>query len=202
MTNATGPYISIPVMKGDTIDASVYYFYDDQSTNSSSQQMLTEEQASPGGNNDFTFMAPLITTSPRIPGMDDRKALGGKINLNLAALYPIGKALFGKKNESTSNLSISENTLGTPSAAYLELILYNKDSVEKDRRTVSVKNSTFWTQMDTTLTASVNGYMIVQLRSQDTQDTWFDDLQIDHIKPERAVVLQENHYYPFGLQSA
>ncbi|MGB5927436.1 MAG: RHS repeat-associated core domain-containing protein, partial [Cyclobacteriaceae bacterium] len=200
VTNATGPYISIPVMKGDTIDASVYYFYDDQSTSSSSQQMLTQEKSSPGSNNDFTFMAPLITTSPRIPGTGDREALGGKISLNLAALYPIGKALFGKKNESTSNLSISENTLGMPPAAYLELLLYDKDSSLVSSQAVPVGSSTFWSQIDGTLTASVNGYIVVQLRSQDTQDVWFDDLQIDHRKPDRAVVLQENHYYPFGLQ--
>ncbi|MGB5979295.1 MAG: hypothetical protein WBG62_17915 [Cyclobacteriaceae bacterium] len=105
-------------------------------------------------------------------------------------------------NKKASNLTVSENTLDTPPTAYLELIIYDKDSVEQDRTTVPVGSSTFWSQIDGTLTASVNGYAVVQLRSQDTQDTWFDDLQIDHIKPERAVVLQENHYYPFGLQSA
>ncbi|MGB5980248.1 MAG: hypothetical protein WBG62_22735, partial [Cyclobacteriaceae bacterium] len=68
--------------------------------------------------------------------------------------------------------------------------------------TVPVGSSTFWSQIDGTLTASVNGYVVVQICSQDAQSVWFDDLQIDHRKPERAVVRQENHYYPFGLQSA
>ncbi|MFA0961234.1 hypothetical protein AB9P05_05480 [Roseivirga sp. BDSF3-8] len=200
VTNATGPYISIPVMKGDTIDASVYYYYDDQSTSSSSQQMLTSEQETGGSGNDFTFTAPLFTTTPRIPGTGDNQAAGGGVRFNLAALYPIGKALFGNKKESTSNLSISESTLSTAPAAYLELILYDKDSALVSSQAVPVGSSTFWAQINGTLTASDNGYVVVQLRSQDTQDVWFDDLQIDHRKPDRAVVLQENHYYPFGLQ--
>ncbi|MFA0961222.1 RHS repeat-associated core domain-containing protein [Roseivirga sp. BDSF3-8] len=200
VTNATGPYISIPVMKGDTIDASVYYYYDDQSTSSSSQQMLTSEQETGGSGNEFTFTAPLFTTTPRIPGTGDNQAAGGGVRFNLAALYPIGKALFGNKKESTSNLSISEGTLSTAPAAYLELLLYDKDSALVSSQAVPVGSSTFWAQIDGTLTASDNGYVVVQLRSQDTQDVWFDDLQIDHRKPDRAVVLQENHYYPFGLQ--
>ncbi len=35
--------------------------------------------------------------------------------------------------------------------------------------------------------------------SSDSRDTWFDDLKIEITNRPTAVVVQENHYYPFGL---
>ncbi|MGB5979572.1 MAG: hypothetical protein WBG62_19310 [Cyclobacteriaceae bacterium] len=49
--------------------------------------------------------------------------------------------------------------------------MYDKDSSLVSSQAVPVGSSTFWSQIDSTLTASVNGYIVVQLRSQDTQDT-------------------------------
>ena len=57
-----------------------------------------------------------------------------------------------------------------------------------------------WERLALDFTAHENGYLQIFVANEsETTNAWFDDLKISHTK---NLIVQENHYYPFGLELA
>lgn len=51
----------------------------------------------------------------------------------------------------------------------------------------------------TDITITKNGYLYVYVSNESQGSVYFDDLRVEHIK---GPILEESHYYPFGLTMA
>jgi hypothetical protein len=49
------------------------------------------------------------------------------------------------------------------------------------------------------ITITKNGYLFVYVSNESQGNVYFDDIRVEHIK---GPILEETHYYPFGLTMA
>ncbi len=102
------------------------------------------------------------------------------------------------------NLLGMQSTL-TPPQAKLVVNLYHPVSGTLQgtyEQPVTLAGATAWEELSigftTTSQVKVEAY-VISTEADETFYTWFDDLKIEIINKPTAVVVQENHYYPFGL---
>ncbi|MDW7691788.1 DUF6443 domain-containing protein [Flammeovirgaceae bacterium SG7u.111] len=99
--------------------------------------------------------------------------------------------------------SLGDNPTANEPAAYLAIELYNHDGelVNSQVRWVSGMGGGGWYSLDTypDLKVEQDGYAKVYVANESAAKVWFDDLQITH---KKAIIAQENHYYPFGMNMA
>jgi len=56
-----------------------------------------------------------------------------------------------------------------------------------------------WQDLELTFTATERGYLQVFVANESDQEVFFDDMIIEHTL---QLIVQENHYYPFGMNLA
>ena len=173
-SNPFGPSLSLKVSKGDKIDMEVWGYYEGGSGYSSTVGMTG-------------FIASLASIFGGVNGGTSEQ-----------------QSIFDGINDAFAGLSSLNGTQGDDyPAAYLNYIFVddNYDFTAGDAGyTQIIDNGGTWTKdkIDLSYTAPESGYIYVytSLESDVSTGVHFDDLKITHHHVE---VLQENHYYPFGL---
>ncbi|MGE0931758.1 DUF6443 domain-containing protein [Peijinzhouia sedimentorum] len=85
--------------------------------------------------------------------------------------------------------------------SYLGYILYDQDSIRYDSGRVEISRQAFTNPEELALdiTATQGGFVEVYVYNASASPVWYDQFSISS---SQAVIIQENHYYPFGMQIA
>jgi len=85
--------------------------------------------------------------------------------------------------------------------SYLGYILYDQDSIRYDSGRVEISRNAFTNPEELALdiTATQGGFVEVYVYNGSASPVWYDQFSISS---SQAVIIQENHYYPFGMQIA
>jgi RHS repeat-associated protein len=90
----------------------------------------------------------------------------------------------------------ANNTLNTP-RAYLRYIFYDENDIPLHTDSDYIHTaSNACDHLGLSFTATANGTIQVYVANESNTEVWFDDIQITH---EENLIVQENHYYPFGM---
>jgi RHS repeat-associated protein len=184
-TNGTykpvGPSIALKVMAGDTYSLATQYYYNSQTI---------------GGKNDIKqdiFEVMLATISGTVSAASQGKATPQQLSSGSSSLENV-------VNNFINNRDVPNN--GFP-RAFLNWILLDEqfNYVPSGSGFIRVEGAgTLVTLANSNIPITKSGYLFVFLsnESQNT-DVYFDNLTIQHVT---GPLLEETHYYPFGLVMA
>ncbi len=122
------------------------------------------------------------------------------LNFNILAVVPFIKNLFVKPTKVSQTLVGLRNP---QPKGYIEIAVY-KDSLltellQTKTTQISEKGEYFWENLQDSLTFDTDGFVVVSLRNESEKDVLFDELDLKVYGTEKAVIIQENHYEPFGM---
>ncbi|PWU01082.1 MAG: hypothetical protein C5B52_07830 [Bacteroidetes bacterium] len=180
-----GPSILLKVMATDTVDIKTDVFYKSAGQNNNNNHIISE------------MVAGLIA------------AFGG----TSSAMDPTGHYTIGDRNTTTFNSSgypgIDNLKNGDPNLnagkpkAYMNWILFDEQfnmvSSSSGTRQINSNADTKGTMAELGKIMSTNGYLYVYLSNESPMDVYFENFQVTH---HRGRILDENHYYLFGLPIA
>jgi|GEM_PF-981452 len=167
----TGPAKLMQVSRGDVVNLEAYAYYTGNYTDN-------------GSINSGAFISSIISAvTGAAPAGAETSAISGAINGNSATVF------------------VGNDGNNTQPRAYLNYILFDQDFNYVDAGFDQVTNAAKDGHERLTLPAlgiNQGGYLYVYVsnESNNSQDVYFDDLRITHTKGK---VLQEDHYYPFGM---
>ena len=172
-----GPWIILKVMSGDRIDISANYFYN----------VNTPGQT---GTPPYTSLAALF--APIFQSFNP----GALKNVSLMNTHV--NSMLGYYSNDVKNNSDTNHT-----KAYLNYVTLDNmfDYVAGQSGALQVgatgtDNGKLRTPLFTTLPISTSGYVCIFLSNIDPVNVYFDNLSIVHTSGQ---LVEENHYYPFGL---
>ncbi|MFL5786867.1 MAG: T6SS effector amidase Tae4 family protein, partial [Flavisolibacter sp.] len=183
-SNKTGLNMMIKVMSGDKVDIFGRSYY------SASGQTFTNANSTP-----ITAVTDIIGTLLNAPG-----ALAGSKGLGSTQLQTL--------NPSTVFNSLIRGSNGTTSSvpkAYINFIFFDDQfryvtsGFSQVGASGAVKSHWNTDASLQNITVSKNGYLYVYVSNESNWDVYFDNLQVIH---KRGAILDETHYYPFGLPIA
>ncbi|MBB6609985.1 hypothetical protein H7F15_02955 [Pontibacter sp. Tf4] len=92
---------------------------------------------------------------------------------------------------------IIQKEKGVPKA-YLRYIVYDSDSnyVTSGYQALGRNGKGNWEKLELKYKAEEDGFAEVYLANESGNDAWFDDMSVSVTS---AMIVQENHYYPFGM---
>jgi len=138
----------------------------------------------------------------------ETSSTGSGINLSLYLTNPSNfrGGSESNRNPALLNLGLGLSPVTNPPAgvpkAQLRYLFYDKDNKFISSQSVAVTASAANSWLKLTLpqfSASQDGYLQVLVVNESNVDVWFDDLSITHTE---ALIVQENHYDPWGLNLA
>lgn len=183
---AIGAAKLLKVMSGDKIQASVQFYYTTANTNNTGASGINSLAA-----NIATLIGNSITPAGVI------KSGAAAISDNLLTQSPLA-----------TMLNTPNSTSGTNNApkAYLHILLFNEqfqfDQVNSKVVPVSYLVGSWGTISRIGANAvpvKKNGYAYVYFSNESDELVYFDNFNLTH---ERGPILEETHYYPFGLTMA
>ncbi len=174
-----GPWKSLPVRQGDQIDVKVFANY------------LNPD------NQSFNIPATFLTFLSGLPGYGSQTINGETTQPN----FPISNITVGLTAGLIPN---NANTSSTLPSAYLYLIFYPENGGNPTpyykRISTLAKGNEVWEELTLPhFTAPAKGRVEIFVVNESSLDVWFDDLTIAF---EGALIAQENHYDPWGLELA
>ena len=169
-----GPWRTLAVKQGDRLQAQVYAF------------CLSSAAADPAQRVQLTaFVNPQATpaTGEQTQNLWDKLKVGLSFPLASQATAPQDNAV---------------------PVAYLKYIFYDQKYNPLKDLIVPVTSAALaanggWEELSFDIVASEDGYVQVLVANESDKAVWFDDLQIKH---SPALIVQENHYDPWGLNLA
>jgi RHS repeat-associated protein len=183
----TGPNALLRVMSGDTVSISVDAFYSSTGQNTSNSSVVADVVAS------------LVS------------AFGGGSS---TAMDPTGHYTIGDRNITSFNTtsypdinnalkSDDPNTDNGKPKAYVNWILFDEQfnmvRSSSATRQVDMAADTRQQMAYTDIAMHSNGYLYVYLSNESPMNVFFDNFQVTH---RHGPILEETHYYPFGLTMA
>lgn len=185
-SNPLGPNAFFKVMAGDKLVMSTEYYYTGAFSNNN-------------GNIANAILTSLVTALTGSPSASSGvKGLNTQVQAQLATDPSFG-SLLNNPNPTQGNnspdarlnyLFFDENFNPIPYDAATGLGSYAKPvTTAGDNQSITAF----------TIKVPTNGYAFVYLSNNSNIDVWFDNFEVSH---QRGRILQENHYYPYGLQIA
>jgi RHS repeat-associated protein len=182
-TNKLGLGIVIKVMAGDKIDIHGKSYYSGSTTyNNANSSTLT-----------LTELIAAFTGSPDNSGFGSKGITPGTMEGINTSLIPV---TFFRGNDGTSS-SVPK--------AYINYIFFDEQfkyaggNFSRVGNSGSVKSHWYLDAQLQSIPVPKNGYLYVYVSNESNADVFFDNLQVFHT---RGPLLEETHYYPFGLPMA
>lgn len=183
---AIGATKLLKVMSGDKIQSSVQFYYTTANANNT---------GSDGINSLITNIATLVGNSLSPSGV--LKSGAASLGTDLSSQTALVNALNTPNSTSGSNQAPK---------AYLHILLFN-EQFQFDATNSKVVPVTYtvnsWGTISrigaNAVTVKKNGYAYVYFSNESDELVYFDNFNLTH---ERGPILEETHYYPFGLTMA
>jgi RHS repeat-associated protein len=178
-----GPNALLKVMGGDKVSATTIYYYQNAVVNNAgSNTLLTSLLQS---------LTNAITGSAVTPGTV--KTAAGNITTQLGGSNPF----------ITATSPHAGSSAGNAPRAYLTVLFFDErfNFVEENSQALRVTQSgnNAPALVLANIKAPKNGYAYVYISNEADEMVYFDNLQVTH---ERARLIEENHYYAYGLKIA
>ena len=125
---------------------------------------------------------------------------GKTLNFNVLAAIPLVKNLFSK-SKNKDNITIPYEP--EKPKAYLEVAIF-ADSLQTELLTtkqlpISENAEYFWEKLQDSLVFEQDGFAVVSLKNSSDLPVLFDNLELTLYGTTEAMIVQENHYEPFGM---
>ncbi|MFL9483957.1 DUF6443 domain-containing protein [Chitinophagaceae bacterium LWZ2-11] len=181
-----GPNVLLKVMGGDILNMRTDYFYYEAPGNSNNG-VGTVAIALIGA---FSGNPSTAGMGKEVAGLLQRQLVSGADFLNFL-----------------NNINTTSANLGIPNAGLTYLFFdenFNFIPFDPSTQTGSNGSRTYTPGDGQSITianikAPKNGYVYIYVNNQSAANVWFDNFAVTH---QRGRILQEHHYYPYGLQIA
>ncbi|WP_121353942.1 DUF6443 domain-containing protein [Flavisolibacter nicotianae] len=178
-----GPNALLKVMGGDEVSATVQYYYRDPATTSGVTESLL--------NDVLNSLVKAITGSTVTGGVTSEGAT--TVSNTLGSSYPFSNAVSPYGNETTNPLP----------KAYLTILFFDErfQFVSEGSTFVRVQQAGSGAPalVLPNIRAPKNGYCYVYLSNASNEPVYFDGFRVTH---NRGRIIEENHYYAYGLKIA
>ena len=173
-THPVGPNVFLKVMAGDNLDLSTDYFYN--------------QSASGNSNIANTIISSLVN------------ALVGN-GAATAANKNLSSQINSQLNGMPDYTNILNNPTGTgiPPNAHINWLFFDENFNPVSQGALRVTSNNDYHLTETDIQVPANGYVYIYLSNSSNNAVYFDEFWVRH---KRGRILQEHHYYPYGLQIA
>jgi len=172
-TRQIGPAKLMQVMPGDTIDMEVFAYYPDSYSDN-------------GSISNTNVLSTLISTISGVaPAGSETAAITSSINGNAGSIF-VGSSGSSSAPRAFLNYILFDRNFGYLDAGYVQISSSAGSAYEELNLLKTIEEAGFI-------------YVYVSNESNVSHNVYFDDLRITHIKGR---IIQEDHYYPFGLSIA
>lgn len=180
LTHKAGPNVLLKVMAGDQINATASYYYQNPVTNGTGNNLTTTI---------VTALAQTILGSPATTTLDKGNTTPISTELN-------ADGSFISKTAPDAN-----NSGGTNPKAYLTVVFFNERFEYVSEGSTAVRVGASGDGQPPLVIPNVkapkNGYAYVYLSNESNEPVYFDDFKV---ADTRGRIIEENHYYAFGLR--
>ncbi len=200
---------TIQVKKGDRIKASVFATHDPTIADTDPEKAIAEAKKdvllSLGGvvagsiNTNQIEQKIEIPVDPEISPAQTIITKSPKVQLNLLDFVPVIRNLRALKRVQKAK-ALEPDMYFVPKG---ELVLELRDSTDslifEKRERLTISSAVSWEKLVSDLDIKEDGNLKVYIDNSDSETMYFDYLKIEKSSITRAIVIQENHYYPFGM---
>ena len=210
LTNANQPISkTLQVKKGDRIKASVFATHDPAIAETDPEKAITEAKkdvllslgsAAAGTLNTNPIDLKVdIPVNPEISPAQTMITKSPKVQLNLLDFVPVIRNLRALKKAKKAKI-LEPDTYFVPKG---ELVLELRDSTDslifEKREKLTISSAVSWEKLMSNLEIKEDGNLKVYIDNSSSDKVYFDNFEIERTEATIAVVVQENHYYPFGM---
>ncbi|WP_338767572.1 DUF6443 domain-containing protein [Bernardetia sp. ABR2-2B] len=200
---------TIAVKKGDKIKASVFATHDPAIANTDPTKAIAEAKKDVLMSLGSAAAGTIIThptqqeidipLNPEISPARTEIIKAPKVRFNLLDFVPVVRNL-RKLNRAKKAKGLEQDTYFVPKG---ELVLELRDSTDslifEKREKLTISSAVSWEKLVSDLEIKEDGNLSVYIDNASSDKVYFDEFIIERTEGVQAVVVQENHYYPFGM---